>query len=70
LTVQVRKDRVRALLDDKLLCEHKSDLRDLSRYNVWKSLDTNLCGIGAHNAAVTFHAVDLVEVTGKGRATR
>jgi hypothetical protein len=70
LTVQVRKDAVRALLDDKLLTEHKSDLKDLSRYTVWKAANTALCGVGANNAKVTFHSAQLVELAGTGKPTR
>ncbi|HVT82851.1 MAG TPA: hypothetical protein VHM90_19590 [Phycisphaerae bacterium] len=65
LTVEVRKDHVRALLDGKELVTHKTDYKDLSRYSVWKLGDNSVCGIGANNARVTFHAVEMVEVTGK-----
>jgi hypothetical protein len=70
LTVEVRKAQVRALLDGKELAAWKTDYKDLSRYTVWKLGDNAMCGIGAHNAAVTFHAVELVEVTGKGKGAR
>ena len=70
LTVEVRRDHVRAILDGKTICEWKTDLKDLTRYSVWKLGDTTVCGIGANGAKVTFHAVEMVEVTGKGKATR
>ncbi len=70
LTVEVRRDHVRALLDGKALCEYKTDLKDLTRYSVWKLGDTTLCGIGANGAKVTFHTLEMVEVTGKGKPTR
>ena len=70
LTVEVRRDHVRAILDGKTLSEWKTDMKDLTRYSVWKLGDTTLCGIGANGAKVTFHAVEMVEVTGKGKGTR
>jgi hypothetical protein len=70
LTVEVRRDHVRALLDGKTICDWKTDLKDLTRYSVWKLGDTTFCGIGANGAKVTFHTVEMVEVTGKGKATR
>ena len=70
LTVEVRKTQVRAILDGKTLVEWKTDLKDLTRYSVWKLGDTALCGLGANGAKVTFHAVQMTEVTGKGKPTR
>ncbi len=70
LTAEVRKDHVRALLDGKELVAWKTDYKDLSRYSVWKLGDNALCGIGADNAKVTFHAVEVVEVSGQGKPTR
>ena len=60
-----RKDHVGALLDGKELVAHKTDYKDLSRYSVWKLGDNALCGIGANNAKVTFHTIEMVEVGSK-----
>ncbi len=70
LTVQIRTDSLRALLDNKLLIDLKTDFKNLSRYTVWKISDTTLCGIGANNAAVTFTSINLTEITGHGKPTR
>lgn len=70
LTLQIRKDRIAALLDDKSLVEYKTDGKDLSRYNLWKLKDESLCGVGANNAKVTFQSVEIIEITGKGKPTR
>jgi len=70
LVVEVRKDRVGALLDGKRLLDYKTDGKDLTRYSVWKLGDTAVCGVGAKNARVVFEKVEMVEVTGKGRGTR
>lgn len=69
LTVQVRKDKLRALLDGKFLVEHTPEpaYRDLSRYPSWKLTDPSFPGIGAHNARVQFHSIDLVEIAAKGQ---
>ena len=70
MAVEVRKDHVRALLDDKVLTDFKTDYKDLSRYSVWKLGDNTLCGIGANNAKVLFEKVELMEITGKDKPTR
>jgi len=70
LTIEVRKDRIRALLDGKPLAEYKTDGKDLSRYNSWKLKDESLCGLGANNAKVTFQSIQLIEITGKGKPAR
>jgi hypothetical protein len=70
LTIQIRRDAIRALLDDKLLTQWKTDYKDLARYALWKMPDEKLCGLGANGAKVTFHSVELIEVTGKGKPTR
>jgi hypothetical protein len=72
LTIQVRKEALRASLDGKLLSEYHPDptFKDLSRYPSWKLADPALLGLGAHNARVAFHSIRLVEITGKGRPTR
>ena len=70
LTIEVRKDHIRALLDGKTLTEYKTDGKDLSRYNPWKLKDESLCGIGANNAKVTFQSIELTEITGKGKPAR
>jgi hypothetical protein len=68
--VEVRKDEVRAFLDGKPLTHWKTDYKDMTRYAVWKLGDNTLCGVGANNAQVIFSGIELVEVTGKGKAAR
>ncbi len=70
VTIQIRKDSITALLDDKPVTTWKTDFKDLSRYAIWKMPDEKLCGLGVNNAKVTFYAVQFIEVSGKGRATR
>jgi hypothetical protein len=72
VTVQVRKEVVRALLDGKVLVEHKPEAgyRELSRYPSWKVADTALPGVGAHLPKVPCHRIEVVELTGKGKPAR
>jgi hypothetical protein len=70
LTVQVRNDSVRALLDDKLVTQWKTDYKDLARYELWKLPVEKLCGLGVNNARATFYSVELIEISGKGHALR
>jgi hypothetical protein len=58
------------LLDGQLLTEWKTDFKDMARYALWKVNDDSLCGIGANGASITFHTIELTEITGKGNATR
>ena len=68
--VQIRKDVIRVVFDDKPLIEYKTDYKDLSRYTPWKLDDEKRCGLGAHNAAVTFEAVEVTPISGAGKALR
>ena len=70
LTIEVRKDHVRALLADKPIAEWKTDYKDLSHYALWKSKDDSLCGVGANNAGVTFQSITVTEVSGTGKPMR
>ena len=70
LTIQIRNDGITALLDGTPLTQWKTDYKDLSRYSLWKLSNDKLCGLGANNAKVTFHAVELVEITGAGKPIR
>ena len=62
--IQVRKDRVRVFLNDKLLAEHKTDGSDLSIPSVWRMPDSRSLGIGAYEAATVFHSVEVRPVSG------
>jgi hypothetical protein len=70
LTVQIRNDLIRALLDDKLITQWKTDFKDLTRYELWKLPAEKLCGLGVNNARVIFYSVELIDINGKGRPLR
>ncbi|HLX63781.1 MAG TPA: hypothetical protein VKX17_21095 [Planctomycetota bacterium] len=60
--VEVRKDRVSAYLDGKLITEWTADMGELSRSDTWKLPDGKTLGIGAFQSEVTFYSLELVEV--------
>ncbi|MCA9123108.1 MAG: DJ-1/PfpI family protein [Planctomycetaceae bacterium] len=62
--VQVRKDRVRAYLNGMLLSEHQTDGSDLSLPDVWRMPNRQSLGIGAYDAATTFHSIEVRPVRG------
>ena len=58
--VQVRRKRVRAFLDDQLLADLPlNNDTELSIPSVWNISDATTLGLGAWNAATTFHSVKL-----------
>jgi hypothetical protein len=66
--VEVRRDGVRALVNGKLLLDHKH-FRDLGVDN-WRSMpDTKVLGVACDDPTV-FHYVRVLEISGKGTKTR
>lgn len=63
LTVEVRKDRVRGLLDDREIFAHTTTGNDLSLPPLWAMPTGTQLGIGAWNAETIFHTVELRTVT-------
>ncbi|HUO09344.1 MAG TPA: hypothetical protein VM008_13635 [Phycisphaerae bacterium] len=70
LTLQIHKDLIRALLDDKPITQWKTDYKDLARYAIWKLPDEKLCAIGINNSKATIYDIQLVELAGKGHPSR
>ena len=62
--VQVRKDRVRAFLDDKLIAEYATGGAELQLPDVWRMPDSRSLGIGAYAAATRFHSVEVRPASG------
>ena len=58
-TVQVRKDEVRALLDDNLVHSQPINRAELSLLSLWSLPDTTSLGLGAWDSATTFHSVEV-----------
>ena len=59
LTVEVRKDRIRGLLDDREIASHKTTGTDLSLSDLWKMPQPTQLGLGAWEADTTFHAIEV-----------
>ena len=45
-------------------------LKELSRYNLWKLPADKLSGVGAHNAKVLFHAIEIIPISGAAKPIR
>ncbi|MDZ4401393.1 family 16 glycoside hydrolase [Prosthecobacter sp.] len=66
-TVEVRRDGLRALLDGKELLKWTGDFKRLSMEAIMRLRDEQHLGIGSWNRAVTFHKIEVREVTGTGK---
>jgi len=63
--IQVRKDRVIALFDGKVIEEYMTDfseMRDLSPS--WRLKDDSLIGVGSYQSPTTFHSIKIKEISG------
>jgi len=68
--VQVRSDSVTAFLDGKPLVQWKTDYKDMSVPQQWKMHGDTMIGLGNENCSVTYHAIEVLDLSGKGKATR
>jgi hypothetical protein len=68
--VQVRSDRLRAVLDGKLLNDLKTDGSNLSMYVGTRLRDDRLLGLSTWQVPAAFHRIEVVEVSGPGKFTR
>lgn len=62
--VRVRRDKIEALLDDKLLTTHRTDGSDLGQPSLWRLPDQQSLGLGAWEAETIFHRVAVRRVSG------
>lgn len=65
MTVEVRKDRIRGLLDDKELASFTTDGSDLSLSDLWRMPRATHLGLAAWDADTTFHTVEVRSLTGR-----
>jgi serine/threonine protein kinase len=68
--VQVRNTGLVTYLDGALVKEYKTDYKDFAEPYPWKWNSPTTLGLGSWTSSTTFHAVDVLEVTGKGTLTR
>ena len=64
--VEVRRDGLRAFLDDHLVVAHKTDYHDMSLSPRWKPNALGKLGLTCFGK-MTFHRIELREVTGAGQ---
>jgi len=59
MTVEVRKDGLRGLLDGEEISSFKTDGHDLSISDLWKLPSTQTCGLVACDCDVIFHTIEV-----------
>ena len=69
VTVQVRREGVKALLDGKELMDHKTDFRDLTCDSYRDMPNKKYLALACDDPTV-FHYVQVVEITGAGKVAR
>lgn len=62
--VRVRRDKVEAYLDDKLLTTHRTNGSDLSNPELWRMPDQESLGLGAWDSETIFHSVTVRRING------
>lgn len=69
--LRIRREGLYAFLDGKLVSTLTTDGRNMDISSSWAltGKETRL-GVGAQDSIVTFHAIDVIEVSGAGRMTR
>ena len=68
--IRVRRNRIEARLNDRVLATHESDGSDLSPLGVWTLEDRQALGIGAWEADTVFHSIEFRQVSGDSPAPR
>jgi hypothetical protein len=66
--LKVRKDFIEATLDGKVVVHFDTDGTNLSRGKDWNLGRPRTLGIGSNSCAAIFHKIEVVEVSGKGKA--
>lgn len=62
--LRVRRDRVEAFLDGKLLMTYRGDGSDLSILETWRIPSKKTLGVGAWDAETLFHSIEVRSVNG------
>ena len=64
MTVEVRAEQVRALLDERVVATYRTNGGDLATPDLWALPDRRSLGIGAWESETTFHAVEVRAANG------
>lgn len=65
MTVEVRKNLIRGLLDDKEISRHRTDGSDLALSNLWTLPDRQHLGLLAWESETVFHSVEIRSISGE-----
>ncbi len=65
MTVEVRKDRLRGLLDDKEIAVAQTDGSDLALSDLWAMPDKRQLGIVAWDSETVFHSIEVRSTSGE-----
>lgn len=68
--IEVRKNSLMGYVDGQLVSAWKPELGALTLWDGWRLRNQNRLGLGCSGTMVQFTAVDVVEVTGKGKMSR
>ncbi|MBI5684212.1 MAG: hypothetical protein HZC54_03960 [Verrucomicrobia bacterium] len=69
--LSVRRNGVKACLNGRLISQWVTDFSDASLDDqFWPMPDTRLLGVASHKSQVVFYRIELLELFGKGKATR
>ncbi|MGD0089789.1 MAG: hypothetical protein ABSE73_07700 [Planctomycetota bacterium] len=68
--VQVRNTGLRLLVDGKPIITWKTDYKNVTPHAPWALPNKQCLGFGSFASPTTFHAAELIEVTGKGKRLR
>ena len=68
--LKVRKNGVQAFLDGKLISKWDTDFSDSTPAGFWALRNKNALGVGNGGTKVTFHSIEVREVTGKGKVLK
>jgi hypothetical protein len=68
--VQVRNSGLRLLVDGRPFIAWKTDYKNVTPHTGWALPNKNCVGFGSYASPTTFHAAELVEVSGRGKRVR
>ena len=68
--VEVRKNRVKMFLDGAFVTEWKTDFTDMGLPMGWSIADEAVLGLGSAASSMSYHRVEIVEVSGPGTFVR
>ena len=68
--LKVRKNGVQAFVDGKLVSKWDTDFSDSTPAHFWAMRNQKALGVGNGAAKITFHSIEVREVTGKGQVLK